>query len=82
MVNLTEINSETKKVSSYYFDIQHKDPDCDQLLLDEVKLACTENKVISKDYGWDNFLKKHAMGWVIIELSKDKKEFYNDSFGP
>ena len=32
------------------------------------------------NYGWDNFLKKHAMGWVIIELSKDKKEFYNDSF--
>ena len=74
------INSETKKVSSYYFDIQQKDPDFDQRLLDEIKLACTENKVIAKDYGWDNFLKKHAMGWVIIELSKDKKEFYNDSF--
>ena len=41
MVNLTEINSETKKVSSYYFDIQQKDPDFDQRLLDKIKLACT-----------------------------------------
>ena len=62
MVNLTEINSETKKVSSYYFDIQHKDPDFDQRLLDEIKLACTENKVIAKDYGWVNFLKN--MRWA------------------
>ena len=62
MVNLTEINSETKKVSSYYFDIQQKDPDFDQRLLDEIKLACTENKVIAKDYGWDNFLKKTCDG--------------------
>ena len=74
------INSKTKKVSSYYYEIQQDNPNFDQQLLDEIMLACNENKVIAKDRGWKDFLNKKAMGWVIIELSEDKKEFFNDHF--
>jgi hypothetical protein len=35
---------------------------------------------LAKDIGWKDFIKMRAMGWVKIEISRDKKEFYNDAF--
>tara|TARA_B100001063_G_C16697522_1_gene520681 strand:+ start:28 stop:393 length:366 start_codon:yes stop_codon:yes gene_type:complete len=74
------ISSDTKKVTSNYYQVQQEDPDFDQHLVDEINLACKENTILAKDRGWDNFQFKKYLGWVIVELSRDKKEFYNDSF--
>jgi hypothetical protein len=74
------ISSDQKKVSSYYYEVQQEDPNFDQRLVDEINLVCNENIILAKDRGWDDFQCKKSLGWVIVELSRDKKEFYNDSF--
>ena len=69
------------KSESYYYEINEKDPDFGERLVNELSDACLEHIVIAKeDRGWNKFEKKIGLGWVIIELSRDKKAFYNDSF--
>jgi hypothetical protein len=74
------IEKNLKKIDSSYYEIEQKDPDFSQKLLSEISKACEENTILAKDIGWKDFIKMHAMGWVVIELSRDKKEFYNDAF--
>ena len=68
------------KAVSYYYEINEKDPDFGERLVNELSEACIEHKVIAKDRGLNDFENKKYLGWVIIELSRDKTAFYNDSF--
>ena len=74
------IEKNLKKIASYYWEIEQKDPGFSQGLLDEISKACEENTILAKDIGWNKFTKMHAMGWVVVELSRDKNVFYNDGF--
>ena len=69
-----------KKAEGNYYQIISKDPDFGQKLISEIENACNEHTVLAKDSGWNKFIKNYAIGWVIIELSRDKKELYNDGF--
>ena len=74
------VNKNFKIVSSYYYDLEQKDPSFPQKLFDEILKACSENIVLAKDHGWNDFTIRKYMGWVIVELSYDKNDFYNDGF--
>ena len=74
------IEKKLKKIERFYYEIEQKDPGFSQKLLSEISKACEENTILAKDRGWNDFIKMEAMGWVKIELSRDKSEFYNYGF--
>ena len=41
---------------------------------------CESNTVLANARGWKDFSEMKSMGWVVIQLARDKKEFFNDGF--
>tara|TARA_B110000285_G_scaffold221184_1_gene273791 strand:+ start:313 stop:810 length:498 start_codon:yes stop_codon:yes gene_type:complete len=70
----------TASVCGNYYQRIEDDPDFGERYFTELSEACIEHKVIAKGRDWDDFENKKALGWIEIELSRDKTAFYNDGF--
>ena len=79
-IKLNLDNNGIKHVSSYYWEREQKEHDFSQKLFNELNSICESNIVLAKDIGWKNFSEMKYLGWAVIQIARDKKEFYNDGF--
>jgi len=79
-IKLNLDTNERKHVSGYYWDREQKEHDFSQKLFCELNSMCEDNTILAKDRGWKDFSEMKYMGWVVIQLARDKKEFFNDGF--